>query len=131
MKQVQLVLREHLSWPSDFWWVLVAHLFSFLRCSIMCLHVLTSVLWCPLLFPHDVRFVFTLSCSHPVFGVACCPFFVYFSVLCISLRLSLFCVFCTQCCLYLWIVHSWFSLRVTLIFIVCLDNLTFFVCRFK
>jgi hypothetical protein len=32
----------------------------------MCLYVLSSVLWCPLRFPHekDVRFVFTSSCSY-------------------------------------------------------------------
>ena len=30
----------------------------------MCLYVLSSVLWCPLRFPHgnNVRFVFTSSC---------------------------------------------------------------------
>ena len=30
----------------------------------MCVHVLNSVLWCPLRFPHknDVRFIFTTSC---------------------------------------------------------------------
>ena len=38
--------------------------FSFLCCPIMCLYVLSSVLWCPLRFPHknNVRFVFTSSC---------------------------------------------------------------------
>jgi hypothetical protein len=36
-------------------------IFLVLCCSIMCLYVLSSVLWCPLRFPHenDVRFVFT------------------------------------------------------------------------
>ena len=44
--------------------VCVAHLLSFLCCPIMCLYVLSSVLWCPLRFPHknDVRFVSTSSC---------------------------------------------------------------------
>ena len=42
----------------------VAHLFSFLCCPITYLNVLSSVLWCPLPFPHtnDVRFVFIPSC---------------------------------------------------------------------
>ena len=40
--------------------------FSFLCCPIMCLYVLSSVLWCPLRFPHtnDVRFVFSSSCLY-------------------------------------------------------------------
>jgi hypothetical protein len=39
-------------------------LFSFLRCPIVCLYVLSCVLWCPLRFPNknDVWFVFTPSC---------------------------------------------------------------------
>jgi hypothetical protein len=42
----------------------VVHLFSFLCCHIMCLYVLSSMLWCPLRFPRklDVRVVFTSSC---------------------------------------------------------------------
>ena len=38
--------------------VRVAHIFSFLCCPIMYFYVLSSVLWCPLWFPHkkDVRF---------------------------------------------------------------------------
>ena len=31
------------------------HLFSFLCCSIMCLYVLSSMLWCSLRFPHKKR----------------------------------------------------------------------------
>jgi len=36
----------------------VAHIFSFLCCPIMYFYVLSSVLWCPLWFPHekDVRY---------------------------------------------------------------------------
>ena len=48
-----------------FWWgPRVAQPFRFLFCPIMCLYVLSSVLWCPLRFPHknDVRFVFISSC---------------------------------------------------------------------
>jgi hypothetical protein len=50
--------------PRVFGGVRVAHLFSFLCCPIICLYVLSSVLWCPLRFPHksDVRFVFAFRC---------------------------------------------------------------------
>jgi hypothetical protein len=63
-KQELLILREHLSSPTVFGGVRVAHLFSFLCCHIMCLYVLTSVLWCPFWFPYknDVRFLFASSC---------------------------------------------------------------------
>jgi hypothetical protein len=52
---------EFLSSSPVFWWIRVADLFSFLCCPIMCL---SSVLWCPLRFPHinNVRFIFTSSC---------------------------------------------------------------------
>jgi hypothetical protein len=42
----------------------VANLFTLLCCSITCLFVPSSALWCPLRFPHenDVRFVFASSC---------------------------------------------------------------------
>ena len=47
-----------------FWWARVAHLYGFLCCAIMCLYVMSSLLWCPLRFPHknDVWFVFASSC---------------------------------------------------------------------
>ena len=47
-----------------FGWVRFADLFQFVLCSIMCLHVLSSVLWCPFTFPHndDVPLIFTPSC---------------------------------------------------------------------
>ena len=56
-KQELLTLTEHLISPPNFGGVRVAHLFSFLRCHIMCLYVLSSMLWCPLWSPHknDVR----------------------------------------------------------------------------
>jgi len=45
-------------------WSVLLTFFSFLCCPIMCLYVLSFVLWCQLRFPHqnDVRFVFTSSC---------------------------------------------------------------------
>ena len=61
-------------------------LFRFLCWSIMCLYVLSSVLWCPLRFPYknDVRFVFTSSCLyvicvclHRVVSNTCCVVFLF------------------------------------------------------
>jgi hypothetical protein len=101
-----LTLHEHLSSPRFYGGVRVAHLFIFLCCAIMCLYVLSSVLWCPLRFPqkmmfgsflppvvwrgHDVRFVSTSSClegGHVLFTlfvfvcVLSCPTYIvlYFS----------------------------------------------------
>ena len=48
--------------------------------------------------------------SPPVFGGVR----FYFSVLCFLYCLSSFCVFCTQCCQFLWIVHSLLPLRFSL-----------------
>jgi hypothetical protein len=56
--------NEHLSSPLLFWWGPCCSYCSFLYCPIMCIRVLSSVLWCPLRFQHknDIRFVFTPSC---------------------------------------------------------------------
>ena len=99
-KQDLLALREHMSSPPV---VRDAHLFSGLCCPIICLYVLSSVLWCPLRFLHinDVWFVFTSSClwdgSSPIYvicsclrSVVCCCFFVFL------FWISSFCVLCTQ-----------------------------------
>jgi len=61
-----LPLREHLSSPRYYGGIRVAHLLIFLCCAIMCLYLLSSVLWCPLRLPHknNVRFVFTTSCLY-------------------------------------------------------------------
>ena len=57
-------IRELLCLPRLFSRVRVAHLFRFLGCPFMFLYVLSSMLSCPLRFPHknDVRFVFSSSC---------------------------------------------------------------------
>ena len=57
---LKLTLWEHLPF---FRVVRVAHLFSFMCCHIMCLNVLSSMLWYPLPFPRrdNVRFAFTAS----------------------------------------------------------------------
>ena len=55
-----------------------AHLFSALCCPIICLYVLSSVLWCPLRFLHKnyLWFVFTSSClwdgSSPIYVICAC-----------------------------------------------------------
>jgi hypothetical protein len=55
-KRELLILRENLSSPRYFGGVRVAHLFSFLRCPILCLYILSSVLWYPLRFRHKTMF---------------------------------------------------------------------------
>ena len=55
-----LTLRENLSSPRYFGGVRVAHLFTFFSCPILCLFVLSSMLWCPLRFPHKAMFGSTL-----------------------------------------------------------------------
>jgi hypothetical protein len=89
--------------------VYVTNRFSFLFCPIMCFYVLSSVLWCPLRFPHknDVRFVFTSSCVCLRIVVSNTFFVVFFFVL------------CTLCCQFLWIVHFWLSVK---------TNRTSFLC---
>ena len=80
---------------------------SFLCCPIMCLYVLSFVLWCPLQFPHFGSYSPPVVCrkAHVLFTlyvivcVQCCPTHI---VLCF-----LFCflfVLCTICCQFLWIV---------------------------
>jgi hypothetical protein len=62
-RELKNLLTFVLSTITIFGGIYVAHLFSFLCCPIMCLYVMSSVLWCPLWFPHnDVQFVFTSSC---------------------------------------------------------------------
>ena len=56
-----------------------------------------------------------------------------FYVLCFLFCLSSSCVLCTQCCRFLWIVHSWLPLRFSLAFIcpsvVLLFPITIFLCK--
>ena len=73
-KQELLTLREHLSSPSVFGGVRVAHLCSFLCCPIMYIYVLTSLFWCPLQFPHaNVRLYLQLFVGGfmPYWGYLC------------------------------------------------------------
>ena len=92
-------------------------LFSFLSCPIVCLYVLSSVLWCPLRYPHKnyVRFVFTSSCLIHVICVCLC--IVVSNTYCVVSLLCLSFAFCAQCCQFLWIVNSRLPLRYSLTFI--------------
>jgi hypothetical protein len=92
----------------------VAHLFNLWQivcCPIMCLNVLTSVLWCPLRFPHKHDFLFVLSTwvhhRFLVWSVLLIPF--AFCVVCFLFCLSSVCVVCILSCHSLWIVHSSFD----------------------
>jgi len=109
--------------PRCFDGVRVANLFSFLCCPIMYPSVLSSVLWCPLRFPHenDVRFalppvvcrredvLFTLFyvCLRIVVSHTYCVVFFLSFFVCLSSS----CVLCTQSCQFLFIIHSWLPLR--------------------
>ena len=103
-----------------FGWVRVAHLFSFcLCCPVMGFYVLSSVLWCPLRFPHK-----TMLCSslHPDICWRAHVLFMLF--VCSGVQRILRCVFslffevwCALCCQYLWIVHFWLAIRYSLAFI--------------
>ena len=97
-KKEHLTLIEHLSSPPVFGRVRVAHLSSALCCPIMCLYVLSSVLWCPLRFPslppvvcrmaHILSTLFVLCFCfvflrlvYPMSPVSLdCPFFLALSV---------------------------------------------------
>jgi len=112
-KRELIILHERLSSPPVFGGVRVAHLFS--CCPIVCLYIVSSMLWCPLRFPHgsDVRFVFASSCF---WGLVFCLRYLYLFA-CSGVRHVLCCVFalfffilCTLCCPFLWNIHLWLPL---------------------
>ena len=78
----------------------------FKRLCIMRLYVLSSIVWCPLRFPHknDVRFFFTSSC--PIYVICVCLRIVVSVIYCV--------VPCAICCQFLWIVHFRLPLRYSL-----------------
>jgi hypothetical protein len=77
------------------YWVCVPHLFSLVCCPIICLYVVSSVLWCPLRFPqnntkkNNVRFVFTPSCLYEgsVFVDHCSCFFLFLLTVLLFVRI--------------------------------------------
>ena len=80
----------------NFGGICVAHLFSFLCCPIMCLCVLSFVLWCPLRFPHKpvhlylqlfvegcmfyLRYLCLVAHSG-VQHIMCCVFALFFNII--------------------------------------------------
>jgi hypothetical protein len=106
--------------PLFFGGVRVPHIFSFLCCSIMCLYVLSSMLWCPIRFPHKkqclVRLYPQVVCSRAN------VLFMLFVFVCLVLS-NTYCVvvfftLCTLCCQSLWIVHFLLPIRYSLMFIL-------------
>ena len=92
-RQEQLTIREQLDSPPNFGWVRVAHLFSFQYCVFF------------------ILFVFSLCLLYPVLPVSLdCPFLVSP------------CVLCTQCYQFLFIVHTWLTLRFSLAFIKTINQ---------
>ena len=118
-----LTLREHLSSPSVFGGVHVAHIFSFLCCPIMCHYVQSSVLWCPLRFPHtnDVQFFFVSSClwgSYRIYVIyVCLRIVVFYTYWVVFLLIVFVFVLSTLYCQFLWIVHCWLPRRHSITFI--------------
>jgi len=100
--------------PRFFWWVRVAHLFSFLYRPITCFYVLSFVLWCSLRLPYK-------NDAHCSLWKGACLIYV----ICVCLRIVVsntycvvfFFVLCTLCCQFLWIILFRLSLRYSLTFI--------------
>ena len=125
-KQQLHTLREHLSSPRFFDGVRVAHLFSFLCCPIMCLYVLSSVLWCLLRFSTYKRCSFRLYLHLFVWGLMSYLRYLYLfphSGIQPILRCVFVLFFFVMNCLFLISpsvfsnVYFWFPLRYSLMFI--------------
>ena len=129
---------------------------SFLCCPIMCLYVLSFVLWCPLQFPHFGSYSPPVVCrkAHVLFTlyvivcVQCCPthivlcfcFGFYSScvpyVACFSVFFFVLCTICCQfLCVFLRLVYP--MLPVSLCFssscvpyVASFSGLSFFDCPF-
>ena len=118
--------------PVFFGGVLVAHLFSFLCCPIMCRYVLSSMMWCPLRFPHknDVRFVFTSSClqeSSCLIYVVCLRIVVSYTY-CVVFLFVCFFVLCILFLRFLRIIHFLLPFLYSLTFITDLQKYRFKIC---
>ena len=85
------------------------------------------VLCCDVRYDFRIKTMFGLSLPPVVhmrahvlctlFVFVCASWYPTHIVLCFCVYLSSSCVLCTQCCQFLWIVHSWLSLRFPLTFI--------------
>ena len=87
----------------------------------MCLYVLSSVLWCPFRFPHKngsfLPPVVQGSCL--IYVICACLRIVLYNTYCFGFCISSSCVLYTQCCQFLWVVHSWLPIRYSLKVIFC------------
>jgi len=91
-RQELLTLREH----PVFSGIRLACLFRFLCCPIMCLYVLTSVLWCPLWFPQcSVRLYLLLFVDSCLIYIICVSLRIVVSYTCYFVLL-----FCLSCVVY-------------------------------
>ena len=95
-----------------------------LCCPIMCLYVLSTMLWCSLRFPDKKRCSVRLYLQLFVGGIMSYLRYLYLfacsgvqHILCYVFVL-LFVVLCTLCCQFLWTVLFWLPLRYSLTFIM-------------
>ena len=121
--RISILRLSHLAWQLSckrqqlftpvFRWRSVLLMLKFLCCPIMCLYVLSSLLWCPLRFPHKnyVRFVFSSS-------LCLFAYIMLSNTYCVVIFSLFFFVFCTicSCCQFVWIVHFWLPLWYSLTF---------------
>ena len=98
-------------------------LYFFVCCPIMCLYVLSSLLWCPLRFPHKTMFdpylpPFVCRWIHVLFTLyvfTCVLWYPTYIVLCFLFVFLL----CAICCRFIRIVHFRFPCRYSLRFFFC------------
>jgi hypothetical protein len=81
----------------------------------MCLYLPSSVLWCPLRFPHKA--MFGSSLPPVVCGLVHVLFVLLYLFACGVVQHILCCVFRRLCCQFLWIVHFWLPFHYSLPFI--------------
>ena len=102
---------QNYPWPTPefttiFWWGTCCSFLFFLCCPVVCLCDLGSVLWCLLRFPFGTGLSLPpVVCrrAHVLFTL-----FVFVCVRWCPTHIVLrFCLFCTLCCQFLWIVHFW------------------------
>ena len=114
--RIAYTLLEH---PRFLGGVVLLIFLVFLHCPILCLYVLSSMLWCPLRFPHkyDAQFVFTSRClCSCLICVDCVWLLIVVSNTFCIVFLFVF-VLSTLCCQFLRIVYFWSPLRYSLTFV--------------
>ena len=119
-KKGLLTLRDHLSSPT-FFFVYGSCCFIFVCCCpIMCLYILSSMLWCPLRFSQNtVRLYLWLCVGGPISYLRYLCLFAYSGVqhiMCCVFALFFFVLY-YLCYQFLWIVRFWLPFRYSLAFI--------------